>query len=137
MRYDYDVETESFIRIDGRGRPLKFNITEAKRIESLRNLGFSVQKIYDKMDFVNDVTVTNLRTFIKNMENGELSTEGDYPAPTPVFKDLDLEARVSSLEERFTDLEKLMKLIQNGECFCSCSAGESITDKVKSWIVRK
>lgn len=137
MRYDYDVESETFIRVDGRGRPLMFNITEAKRIESLRNLGFSVQKIYDKMDFVNDVTVTNLRTFIKNMEHGELSTEGDYPAPTPVFKDLDLEARVSSLEERFADLEKLMKLIQNGECYCSCSAEESITDKVKSWIVRK
>ena len=136
MRYDYDVESETFIRVDGRGRPLMFNITEAKRIESLRNLGFSVQKIYDKMDFVNDVTVTNLRTFIKNMEHGELSTEGDYPAPTPVFKDLDLEARVSSLEDRFADLEKLMKLIQNGEYFCRCSAEESITDKVKSWIMK-
>lgn len=140
MRYDYDVETETFIRIDGRGRPLKFNITEAKRIESLRNLGFSVQKIYDKMDFVNDVTVTNLRTFIKNMENGELSTEGDYPAPTPVFKDLDLEARVSTLEEKLSNIENIISEIKS-DCFCTCFAGEpseekSIADKVKSWLVR-
>ena len=108
MRYDYDVETETFRRIDGRGRPLEFNIVEARRIEQLRNLGFSVQKIYDKIDFANDVTVTNVRTFVKNMENGELSTEGEFPAPTPVFKDLDLEARVR-------DLEHEVELLKNKE----------------------
>ena len=106
MRYDYDVESETFRRIDGRGRALEFNIVEARRIESLRNLGFSVQRIYDKIDFANDVTVTNLRTFIKNLENGELNTEGEYPAPTPVFKDLDLEARVTELEQEVRDLKQ-------------------------------
>lgn len=105
MRYDYDVETETFRRIDGRGRALEFNIVEARRIESLRNLGFSVQKIYDKIDFANDVTVTNVRTFVKNLENGELSTEGEFPAPTPVFKDLDLEARVRTLEQEVEQLK--------------------------------
>lgn len=106
MRYDYDVETETFRRIDGRGRPLEFNIVEARRIESLRNLGFSVQKIYDKIDFANDVTVTNVRTFVKNLENGELNTEGEFPAPTPVFKDLDLEARVRDLEQEVKELKQ-------------------------------
>jgi len=103
MRYEYDVETETFRRIDGRGRPLEFNIIEAKRIESLRNLGFSVQKIYDKIDFANDVSITNLRTFIKNLESGELSTEGEFPAPTPVIKDLDLEVRVQKLEQQMNE----------------------------------
>jgi len=106
MRYDYDVETETFRRIDGRGRALEFNIIEARRMESLRNLGFSVQKIYDKIDFANDVTVTNVRTFIRNLENGELSTEGEFPAPTPVFKDLDLEARVRTLEQEVEQLKQ-------------------------------
>ena len=103
MRYEYDVQTETFRRIDGRGRPLEFNITEAKRIESLRNLGFSVQKIYDKIDFANDVSITNLRTFIRNLENGELSTDGEFPAPTPVIKDLDLEVRVQRLEQKVNE----------------------------------
>ena len=82
---------------------MEFNITEAKRIESLRNLGFSVQKIYDKLDFANDVSITNLRTFIRNLENGELSTDGEFPAPTPVIKDLDLEVRVQRLEQKVNE----------------------------------
>ena len=120
MRYEYDVQSESFRRIDGRGRPLPFNITEAKRIKSLRDLGFSVQRIYDKIDFANDVSITNLRTFIRNLENGELSTEGEFPAPTPVIKDLDLEVRVQRLEEKMDSGLN--------------SKGPGIIDKVKSWL---
>ena len=125
MRYEYDVETETFRRIDGRGRALEFNITEAKRIESLRNLGFSVQKIYDKIDFANDVSITNLRTFIRNLESGELSTEGDYPAPAPVIKDLDLEARVQRLEEKMANSHVPVRKITD----------KRIIDKVKSWLM--
>lgn len=131
MKYEYDVDDEIFKRVDRKGVPLEFNIIEGKRIESMRNLGCSVQKIYDKINFVNDVSITNLRTFIKNLENGNLSVDGDYPAPKVQFRDMNIEARVTKLEN---DLDNFKTILYKS---CECKDDDENTSfigKVKSWM---
>ena len=106
VEYRYNVDLEMFRRVDNRGPSLPFNITEARRIESMMNLGMKAPSILKKIDFVNEVSMTNLRTFMNNLEDGNiLGLDEDYPVPNGQFVDLDSQARLTSLEERVTRLE--------------------------------
>ena len=104
-KYEYNIELEAFRRTDKRGRPLYFNITEARRIQNMLEMGCSVPQIYNKIDFERDVSVTNLRTFIRNLNEGNLSLEGDYPAPVGVVKEIGTETKIQALEDRVKALE--------------------------------
>ena len=143
VKYDYDVEKECFKRVDNRGRPLMINITEGKKVESMLNLGYPISQIYRKIDWVNDINETNLRTFVRNLQNGNIDVSGDYPAPRPVFEDL----TISGLENRIEKLEEIVKNHEDrfselkSDCFISAFADESneekgIIDEVKSWMRR-
>ena len=82
VNYEYNVELEQFKRVDNRGPSLPFNIVEARRIESMMNLGMKAPTIFKKIDFVNEVSMTNLRTFMNNLKDGNIiGLDNDYPAP--------------------------------------------------------
>lgn len=122
VKYYYDVDEEGFRREDRRGRILPINIVEARRIESLRNLGWGVDAIHKKMVYTQTVSKTTTRSFIKNLEAGNINLGGDYPAPTRQMENMDMEARLSRVEEKIDSLEKRTSL------GCCCE-----TDDDKSW----
>lgn len=105
MKYEYRVEEEDFKRVDNRGSPIRINISEARQIESLLNLGYSVAKIYEKVDFENDVSMTNLRTFIRNLKEGNIDLDGDYPAPVRMVQEMGDDVRIAELEEKLKELQ--------------------------------
>ena len=80
----------------------------------------------NKIDFVNDVSMTNLRTFMNNLIDGNINLEGDYPAPTELVESMTDNDRLNRLEER-------MALMENAVA----AQKKSRLSKVKSWIVRK
>jgi len=106
VKYEYDVDEEGFRRVDRRGRILPINIVEARRIASLLDLGWGVDAIHKKMVYTQTVSLTTTRSFIKNYKEGNINLDGDYPAPTRVMDNMDLEARITKLEEDFRDLKK-------------------------------
>ena len=123
VEYIYNVDLEMFRRVDNRGPSLPFNITEARRIESMMNLGMKAPSILKKIDFVNEVSMTNLRTFMNNLEDGNIKgLDEDYPVPTGQYVDLDTQARITSLEERVTRLER------------DSSNNKSIIERIKQWL---
>ena len=87
----------------------------------MMDLGIKAPTILMKIDFVNPISMTNLRTIMKNIENGNLELDGDYPVPTNQLDDINTEIRLSNLEERMNELEN------KSDC-------DSIVDKVKLWI---
>jgi len=99
-------------------------------------LGLKAPTILKKMDFVNDVNMTNLRTFMNNLAEGNIDLDGDYPTPSIIIHDMDLEARVSKLERDVAEFKERM----NGpgdDCNCdnSCTNDKySFIGKVKSWM---
>lgn len=124
VEYVYNVELEMFRRVDNRGPSLPFNITEARRIESMMNLGIKAPSILKKIDFVNEVSMTNLRTFMNNLESGNIvGLDNDYPVPTGQFVEIDNEARLKNLEDRVTRLESRT---------CSCNENK----ENKTWRER-
>lgn len=123
--YEYRPDLEMFKRKDNRGPALKFNIIEGRRIKSMYELGDKVPTIYSKIDFVNDVSITNLRTFVKNLEMGNIDLDGEYPAPREQIVDMTLSERIRNLEERVGELEK-------NECKC-IDENKPILDRVKLW----
>ena len=126
VEYRYNVDLEMFRRVDNRGPSLPFNITEARRIESMMNLGMKAPSILKKIDFVNEVSMTNLRTFMNNLEDGNiLGLDEDYPVPNGQFVDLDSQARLTSLEERVTRLENSQ---------CDCTTNKNIKERIKKWL---
>ena len=106
VKYVYHPDIEMFRRVDNRGPSLKVNIMKARRIKSMMDLGMKAPTILTKIDFVNPVSMTNLRTIMNNIEDGNLELEGDYPVPTEQLRDMDLEIRVTRLEEDFEKLKK-------------------------------
>lgn len=87
----------------------------------MMNLGVKAPSIHKKIDFANEVTMTNLRTFMNNLEKGNIiGLDNDYPVPSGQFVELDNEARFKSLEDRVSKLE-------NATCSCN---------KNKSWRER-
>lgn len=144
VEYEYRPELEVFRRKDNRGPSLRFNITEARRIQSMIDLGMNPHAIYSKIDFVNDVSLTSVRTFINNLKNGNIDLDGDYPAPTEVFKDMDIELRIEQLEN---DLNEFKKKLENhddrfnelkSDCWISAYADSSksnnILKRIKKWL---
>ena len=106
MKYIYNVELEAFKREDNRGKPLYVNITEANRIISLINLGYTVADVTNKVSLSNPKgTVTTINSFIKNYRNGNIILPDDAPAPVNVFESLTESDRISALEDRVTELE--------------------------------
>lgn len=123
VKYDYDVTIEGFRRVDRRGRPLYINITEARRIVHMLEMGCSLAKIYSKIDFARDISTTTLRTFAKNYNQGNISVEGDYPTPREIVEEISLSTKVEKLEKRVSDLEDTISEI-NPRCFISAFASE-------------
>lgn len=141
MKYIYNVELEAFRREDRKGKPLYVNIIEANRIISLLNLGHSVAEINGKVSLSNPKgTVTTINSFIRNYNEGNIEIPENAPTPVHNLESLSDSSRIDRLEKRVTDLENIISEIKS-DCFCTCFAGESseeksITDKVKSWLVR-
>ena len=138
MKYKYDVTVEQFRRVDGKGVTLPFNIVEARRIESMIGLGIKTPTILKKMDFVNDVSITNLRTFVANLEQGNiLGLDNDYPMPTIQLEEIGDEIKYTELENRVKTLENQMAEIKS-DCFCTSFANDSqskgIVEKIRSWM---
>ena len=129
VKYVYHPDIEMFRRVDNRGPSLKVNIMEARRIKSMMDLGMKAPTILTKIDFVNPVSMTNLRTIMNNIEDGNLELEGDYPVPTEQLRDMDLEIRVTRLEEDFEKLKKNNNVILKPN-------KKSLIEKVKSWMTK-
>lgn len=121
-KYEYRADLEMFKRVDNRGPPLKFNIVEGRRVKSMLDMGLKTPTIYKKIDFVNDVSITNLRTFIDNLNRGNIDLDGDYPSPVYQVKEISVEERLSRLEEDFEELKK------------SIGKSSSLGERVKEWI---
>ena len=122
MKYEYRTDLEMFKRVDNRGPGLKFNIVEARRIKSMLDMGMKAPTIYMKIDFVNDVTITNLRTFIDNLN---IDLDGDYPSPVYQVKEIALDDRVSKLEQEFEEFKSKIE---------DPKPRENIGDKVRKWL---
>ena len=106
MKYNYDIDKECFTREDGLGKKFYINITEARRIVTLSDLGNTVSEIRNKIQFQsNKVSEITIRNFLKQIGNGNIDLTGDYPAPSNVVFELTLEERISNLEERVKELE--------------------------------
>ena len=135
MKYNYNVEQECFIREDGQGKKYHINITEAKRIVTLDNLGNTASEIRNKIQFqsnrVSESTITN---FLNQIEKGNINLSGDYPAPVNVVMDLSVDERISNLEDRVKTLEDKFSELKS-DCFVSAFAGEQKEPK-KSWKQR-
>lgn len=129
VKYNYNTEMEAFKRNDNRGKPLYVNITEAQRIVSLLELGYSVSDVCGKISLNNPKgTVTTIKSFIRNYNEENITIPQDAPAPALLFDSVDDEARISELERRVSRLEKTMN-----NCMCNCNEEQSIGDKVKKW----
>jgi len=126
VKYEYDIDEEGFRRVDRRGRILPINITEARRIASLLDLGFGVDTIHKKMVYTQNVSKTTTRSFIKNYREGNIDLDGDYPAPCRVMEHMDTEAKLNELDNRIKCLENIVfgENCQSSECNC---------DEEKSW----
>ena len=108
MKYKYDVDNEWFVREDNLGKKFHINITEARRIMTMVNLGNSIAEIRNKISFSsNKVYESTINNFINQVEKGNISLDGDYPAPKVVLEDLTVAERISKLEDRVTALEEL------------------------------
>lgn len=108
MRYDYDAKNECFVREDGLGKKFFINSHEAQRIMTMVDLGYSIPRICNKIQFASDKvyesTVTN---FINNVKEGNIIVSDEYPAPENAIRELTVEDRISRLEERISSLEEL------------------------------
>lgn len=139
MKYEYDADLECFVRVDGLGKKFWINSSEAQKICTLQNLGYSIPKITHKINFSSDkVTESTIINFCKNVSEGNIIVDGDYPAPRESILELTMDTRIDNLEERVGELEnrllqinELLKAPMTFECDC---AKVSIMDKVKSWL---
>ena len=129
VRYEYNPNLEGFKRVDNRGYTLQIDIVEARRIVALLNLGYKIPEIFQEMDLGRKISISTLRTFIRNYNDGNISIEGDFPVPQKNLDEMDTEVRFTKIEERLDKLEAL----QNS-CDCDCAKEESKYDKVKKWF---
>lgn len=110
MKYSYNSSLECFERRDAkgvpRGRKLWVNIDEARRIVTLYDLGNSIGVIKSKMQFNNPkASAYTVNTVVSLYENNEIELSGDFPAPSQVFDDLSVDARISQLEHEIEELK--------------------------------
>lgn len=132
VKYEYDVDEEGFRRVDRRGRILPINITEGRRIASLVDLGWGVEAIHGKMVYIQPVSKTTTRSFIKNYKEGNIDLDGDFPAPIKVMEHMDTEAKLNELEGRVKSLEDGFAEIR-ADCFITDFATVNYESKDKSW----
>lgn len=94
----------------------------------MRDLGNSIGMICAKIQFhSNKVSESTVINFLRNVDEGNIIVDGDYPAPKEVLEDLTVSDRISNLEERVSVLEGYMTP-------CECEHNISFKDKVKSWF---
>lgn len=124
MKYEYNSSLECFEREDKLGKKFYINSNEAQRIVTMRELGYSIGRICAKIQFNSDkVYESTVANFLKNVDEGNIIVNGDYPAPKGVIKELTVSDRLVSLEERVAELEEIINTEKS-----------SWTDKVKLWI---
>ena len=122
MKYEYNSSLECFEREDKLGKKFYINSNEAQRIVTMRELGYSIGRICAKIQFNSDkVYESTVANFLKNVDEGNIIVNGDYPAPKGVIKELTVSDRIISLEERVTALEEQL-------------VNRNVVDKVKSWL---
>ena len=129
VKYEYDIDKECFRRVDNRGRPIMINITEGKKVDSLLTLGYPISEIYRKIDWVNDINETNLRTFVRNLKDGNIDVDGDYPVPQIIFEDL----TIDGFEDRIKALERIVERHEN---MISELKSDLVQNKKLSWRER-
>ena len=111
VTYEYDIEDEVFKRKINEndkkgGKSLYVNITEANKIISLVNLGYTIPVITKRVELSNPKAgSTTVRTFITRYKNGDIIIPKDAPAPSSVFESITDSDRLNALEKRVTDLE--------------------------------
>ena len=126
MKYEYDSDNECFVREDGLGKKFWINSSEAQRIMTMQNLGYSIPMINTKIQFSSGkVTESTIVNFLKNVDEGNIIVDGDYPAPKFQVEEMTLEMRISNLEDEIKELKKKM---------VSPSPKKNISDVVKSWL---
>lgn len=104
--YIYNPNKEAFVRENNKGKPLYVNITEAQRIVSLMDLGYSRTDVENRIILSNPKgTSTTVRSFIRNYKAGNIQMPDDAPAPSRVFDSLTDSDRLNELERRVTELE--------------------------------
>ena len=128
MRYDYDVKNECFVREDGLGKKFFINSHEAQRIMTMVDLGYSIPRICNKIQFASDkVYESTVANFINNVNEGNIIVSDEYPAPNGVIESLTVEDRISRLEERISSLEELANDKIN-------ETEKSFTKRWKQWL---
>lgn len=125
MKYEYFEDDECFRRVDNRGRPLFVNISEALQIESLMNLGYSVEEIKDRVKLSNRKAGRNtVVSMIKNIREGNVDLTGDYTIPVNQLVEVDDDMRISALEKRVDVLETALARLKP-EYFIDTIAGKN------------
>lgn len=111
MKYVYNTDKECFEREDGLGKKFWINSSEAHRIMTMYSLGNSIGEIRNKIRFVNArrVTESTIVNFIKNVNDGNIELDKDYPAPVKMVESLTDSDRINNLEERVSKLEELLE----------------------------
>ena len=108
MKYNYDAKNECFVRADGLGKKFFINSHEAQRIMTMVDLGYSIPRICNKIQFASDkVYESTVANFINNVKEGNIIVSDEYPAPEHTIRELTVEDRISRLEERIGSLEEL------------------------------
>ena len=134
MRYDYDASKECFIREDGLGKKFYINSTEAQRIITMNDLGYSTAQICAKIKFnsgkVYESTVNN---FLRNVNEGNIIVSEDYPAPQLDVDDFVESNRLDDLEKRISDLEDKFSELRS-DCFMTKGEDFDPVGKVKKWL---
>ena len=126
MKYNYNASEECFIREDGLGKKFHINSSEAQRILTMRDLGYTIPKICNKISFNSGkVYESTVKNFLKNVDNGDLVVSEDYPAPKQQVMELSFEDRLNRLESEFEEFKKKIN---------DSTPDKSISDKVKSWL---
>lgn len=116
MKYEYNIEKEAFIREDGLGKKFHINITEARRIITLHDLGNTISEIRNKIQFQsNKVSESTINNFINQVEKGNIDLNGDYPAPSNVIFDLTLEERIDNIEEAINRIEEELEGLKSSK----------------------
>ena len=125
--YKYDSQLEVFKRTDNRGNHLAVNISEAQRIISLLDLGYSASKIQNKIRLSNPKASTStLNSFIRNYVDGNIFMPDDAPAPVRSLESISDNDRINRLEERVIELEKKVDGM--------VSEDKGLVGKAKSWF---
>ena len=134
-KYQYNTDFECFERLDNNGNPtgkkLWVNITEARRIVTLHNLGNSTGLIQSKMKFASkNATGHTVVTIIKLYENDEIELDGDYPAPKSDVEDMTFDSRIDALEDRIKVLEEKFAGIN-----CTCeNTDKNVLRRIRTWF---